>query len=78
MYLHLEQRKIQINHFNLGCIFNLQHIFQIIASNIYLLMDNVFSVSGTVIGAVIMEGFYVVFDRENIQVGFAATTCGGN
>lgn len=32
---------------------------------------------GTVIGAVIMEGFYVVFDRENVQVGFAATTCGG-
>jgi len=23
-----------------------------------------------------MEGFYVVFDRENVQVGFAATTCG--
>lgn len=35
-------------------------------------------ISGTVIGAVIMEGFYVVFDRENVQVGFAATTCGGN
>lgn len=35
------------------------------------------SISGTVIGAVIMEGFYVVFDRENVQVGFAATTCGG-
>lgn len=33
---------------------------------------------GTVIGAVIMEGFYVVFDRENVQVGFAATTCGGD
>ena len=32
---------------------------------------------GTVIGAVIMEGFYVVFDRKNSQVGFAATTCGG-
>ena len=32
---------------------------------------------GTVIGAVIMEGFYVVFDKENVQVGFAATTCGG-
>ena len=32
---------------------------------------------GTVIGAVIMEGFYVVFDRQNSQVGFAATTCGG-
>ena len=31
---------------------------------------------GTVIGAVIMEGFYVVFDRENVQIGFAATTCG--
>ena len=28
------------------------------------------------LGAVIMEGFYVVFDRENIQIGFAATTCG--
>lgn len=37
-----------------------------------------FFTSGTVIGAVIMEGFYVVFDRENVQVGFAATTCGGN
>lgn len=36
-----------------------------------------FHVLGTVIGAVIMEGFYVVFDRENVQVGFAATTCGG-
>ena len=33
---------------------------------------------GTVIGAVIMEGFYVVFDRKNGQVGFAATTCGGS
>ena len=38
----------------------------------------VYLISGTVIGAVIMEGFYVVFDRENGQVGFAATTCGGN
>lgn len=38
----------------------------------------IFFASGTVIGAVIMEGFYVVFDRENVQVGFAATTCGGN
>lgn len=33
---------------------------------------------GTVIGAVIMEGFYVVFDRQNSQVGFAATTCGAD
>ena len=41
-----------------------------------ILLWNV-SILGTVIGAVIMEGFYVVFDRENVQVGFAATTCGG-
>ncbi|XP_046854422.1 beta-secretase 1-like [Xenia sp. Carnegie-2017] len=33
---------------------------------------------GTVIGAVIMEGFYVVFDREKSQVGFGATTCGAD
>ncbi|KAL5019692.1 hypothetical protein ScPMuIL_002584 [Solemya velum] len=31
--------------------------------------------SGTVIGAVVMEGFYVVFDRKNKQLGFAKTTC---
>jgi len=30
---------------------------------------------GTVIGAVIMEGFYVVFDRQNGRLGFAQTTC---
>ena len=30
---------------------------------------------GTVIGAVIMEGYYVVFDRQNKQMGFAQTTC---
>nr|XP_002740155.2 PREDICTED: beta-secretase 1-like [Saccoglossus kowalevskii] len=33
------------------------------------------SASGTVIGAVIMEGFYVIFDRENQRVGFAASSC---
>nr|AHF49001.1 BACE1 [Branchiostoma floridae] len=32
--------------------------------------------TGTVIGAVVMEGFYVVFDRENKTVGFAKSTCG--
>ena len=32
-------------------------------------------ISGSVIGAVIMEGYYVVFDRENKQIGFAQTTC---
>lgn len=31
--------------------------------------------SGTVIGAVVMEGFYVVFDRESNRIGFADTTC---
>jgi len=30
---------------------------------------------GTVIGAVIMEGFYVVFDRQNKRLGFAQTAC---
>lgn len=33
------------------------------------------SVSGTVLGVTVMEGFYVVFDRENGQIGFAASTC---
>lgn len=31
--------------------------------------------TGTVIGAVIMEGFYVVFDRQNRRVGFAKSAC---
>ncbi|XP_060554627.1 beta-secretase 1-like [Ruditapes philippinarum] len=31
--------------------------------------------SGSVIGAIVMEGFYVVFDRVNKQVKFANTTC---
>ncbi|KAK6172548.1 hypothetical protein SNE40_016180 [Patella caerulea] len=33
------------------------------------------SESGTVLGAVLMEGYYVIFDRENKQIGFASTTC---
>lgn len=33
------------------------------------------SSTGTVMGAVIMEGFYVVFDRENRRIGFAVSTC---
>lgn len=31
--------------------------------------------TGTVLGAVVMEGFYVIFDRERKRVGFAQTTC---
>ncbi|XP_045209732.2 beta-secretase 1-like [Mercenaria mercenaria] len=31
--------------------------------------------SGSVIGAIVMEGFYVVFDRENKEVKFANSTC---
>ncbi|XP_041373321.1 beta-secretase 1-like [Gigantopelta aegis] len=31
--------------------------------------------SGTVIGAVLMEAFYVVFNRINKSIGFANTTC---
>ena len=30
---------------------------------------------GTVLGAVIMEGYYVVFDREGHRIGFAQSTC---
>ncbi|XP_056613487.1 beta-secretase 1 isoform X1 [Triplophysa dalaica] len=33
------------------------------------------SSTGTVMGAVIMEGFYVVFDREHKRIGFAVSTC---
>lgn len=35
------------------------------------------SSTGTVMGAVIMEGFYVVFDREKKRIGFAVSTCHG-
>lgn len=35
------------------------------------------SSTGTVMGAVIMEGFYVVFDREKSRIGFAISTCHG-
>ncbi|KAG7270525.1 hypothetical protein CRUP_026417 [Coryphaenoides rupestris] len=35
------------------------------------------STTGTVMGAVIMEGFYVVFDRERKRIGFAVSTCHG-
>ncbi|KAJ8383680.1 hypothetical protein AAFF_G00216510 [Aldrovandia affinis] len=33
------------------------------------------SSSGTVMGAVVMEGFYVVFDRQRRRVGFSVSTC---
>ncbi|XP_023669472.1 beta-secretase 2 [Paramormyrops kingsleyae] len=33
------------------------------------------SASGLVIGATIMEGFYVIFDRAQKRVGFAVSTC---
>ncbi|XP_055735811.1 beta-secretase 1-like isoform X2 [Salvelinus fontinalis] len=33
------------------------------------------SSTGTVMGAVIMEGFYVVFDRQRKRIGFAVSTC---
>lgn len=32
-------------------------------------------VAGAVLGALLMESFYVVFDRKNRQIGFAATKC---
>ncbi|XP_018418375.1 PREDICTED: beta-secretase 1 isoform X2 [Nanorana parkeri] len=33
------------------------------------------SSTGTVMGAVIMEGFYVIFDRARKRIGFAVSTC---
>ncbi|ESO89560.1 hypothetical protein LOTGIDRAFT_125352 [Lottia gigantea] len=33
------------------------------------------SEAGTVLGAILMEGYYVVFDRENKRVGFATSPC---
>uniref|UniRef100_A0AAY4EHH4 Peptidase A1 domain-containing protein n=1 Tax=Denticeps clupeoides TaxID=299321 RepID=A0AAY4EHH4_9TELE len=35
------------------------------------------STNGLVIGATVMEGFYVVFDRAQKRVGFAVSTCAG-
>lgn len=36
------------------------------------------STNGLVIGATVMEGFYVIFDREQKRVGFAVSTCAEN
>ncbi|KAG2457313.1 beta-secretase 2 [Polypterus senegalus] len=36
------------------------------------------SASGMVIGATVMEGFYVIFDRAQERVGFAVSMCPGN
>lgn len=33
------------------------------------------SILGTVLGTVIMEGFYLIFDRKNKRIGFAKSTC---
>lgn len=33
--------------------------------------------NGLVIGATVMEGFYVVFDRAQRRLGFALSTCAG-
>lgn len=33
------------------------------------------STNGLVIGATVLEGFYVIFDRANKRVGFAVSTC---
>ena len=35
------------------------------------------SANGLVIGATVMEGFYVVFDRAQKRVGFAVSSCAG-
>ncbi|KTG06503.1 hypothetical protein cypCar_00029558, partial [Cyprinus carpio] len=36
------------------------------------------SANGLVIGATVMEGFYVIFDRAQKRVGFAVSTCAEN
>ncbi|KAI7800489.1 beta-secretase 2 [Triplophysa rosa] len=36
------------------------------------------SANGLVIGATVMEGFYVIFDRDKKRVGFAVSTCAEN
>lgn len=41
----------------------------------YLHVNHLMLLLGTVIGAVVMEGFYVVFDRQSNRIGFADTTC---
>ena len=33
--------------------------------------------AGSVLGAVVMEGYYVIFDRQDKRIGFAASTCNG-
>lgn len=33
--------------------------------------------TGSVLGAVVMEGYYVIFDRQNRRIGFAESTCQG-
>lgn len=35
------------------------------------------STNGLIIGATVMEGFYVVFDRVQKRLGFALSTCAG-
>ena len=35
------------------------------------------SANGLVIGATVMEGFYVVFDRAQRRLGFALSSCAG-
>lgn len=34
--------------------------------------------SGAVLGTVVLEGFYLIFDRQNKRVGFAKATCNNN
>ena len=50
-----------------GCV----RIFQVTCTD----TDHLSILSGTVLGALLMESFFVVFDRENKQMGFAQTTC---
>jgi hypothetical protein len=65
----LSQKQTEVRH-----VITQEFITVVFPTNISL---HICHYLGTVIGAVIMEGFYVVFDRQNSQVGFAATTCGG-
>ena len=50
-------------------------ILDTIGKHFYARLNFFWSFSGTVIGAVIMEGYYIIFDRANKSIGFAETTC---
>lgn len=64
-----------------SCLFHFQLYIQLITDENSALDCFRFGVSssanGLVIGATVMEGFYVVFDRAHKRLGFALSSCAG-